>query len=740
MGKKIKIRKKMLSMGFSGSFIQQGYAESIEKGYLIWDLEHNSFQRKYILNDYGFAKINISRGEIWEDRLRNIKFSNDTTKTNVYVQWEDYEENYSLEKEEQIIKFLKDKYGCKKISVNFEEIYKDNKLTSSEKDAKSLIEKDFFELLEEYIKENEDNFDCDEELLREVLALARQIDSELEIEPSQREYDGISWYIQSMVICNIFSYGDTPQKFDFIKLRGLTGIFGGNYTGKTNFIKALVWGLFQNILEGGDAKKLVNFFTEKDKAYVNIYLNIGGINYRILRSVRNYPMKNGEIKTTYDVKYQLYKDDEWIDEINDKKTNDKRAVKELIINSIGTASDFSKINLQSENGKDNYLNADQQSKNSVIKKYLGLQDHSDRHDYGKKYFNEITKDQKRLGDINEIQNELKIIRDKLKIDESNLFKLENEKEEKIEIIDEINDKIVSLSSTLEKTEPLQESDSQIARVVLEERREKFAGEKARYIDFEKWLSNNFKRELSENIQESLEELDNQLIIKSLYFAKQKTVYEKIDLWLKENPVKEEYETGKWEKILEELKNDKINLENQVVLFKGEKCPTCGHTTKKSDPEKEKDCLLQIDKLEKNIKKYQINIKGAKENKLHNLDVERKKMEIERLKSSLVILKTEKEEVGRKIDFINGSKGIIDHNKLVDQKSEQFDKSRKTLEGHKQFIDQQKELLEKIKENKEKEQKNVSIRKLIGQEKEILTEEKTARQNIDRQIVDVNGEA
>src|SRR5690554_2569424 len=98
MGNKIKIRRKSPTAGYSGSLIQQNFGESMDKGYLIWDTTDNSHERRIIPNDYGFAKIDIAKGEDFEERLEYIKFSNNKKKTKLYITWEDFEENYSVEK------------------------------------------------------------------------------------------------------------------------------------------------------------------------------------------------------------------------------------------------------------------------------------------------------------------------------------------------------------------------------------------------------------------------------------------------------------------------------------------------------------------------------------------------------------------------------------------------------------------------------------------------------------------
>jgi hypothetical protein len=65
MGNKIKIRKKIESAAYASSLIQQNFGESIEKGYLVWDIDTCEHTRRFILNDYGYCKLNIYKGEIW---------------------------------------------------------------------------------------------------------------------------------------------------------------------------------------------------------------------------------------------------------------------------------------------------------------------------------------------------------------------------------------------------------------------------------------------------------------------------------------------------------------------------------------------------------------------------------------------------------------------------------------------------------------------------------------------------
>ena len=741
---KIKITRKVNSAAYSGSLIQQSYGEDIHKGYIMWDLNTNEYKRKLIANDFGFAKIRISQGEIWEERLQSIRFSNDKKKTKVYVEWQDFEENYSLEKENQIIKYIKSHYGCDTVTVDFKELFKDNALNIEDEQTDVIIEKNVDELIRSWIEENDQNHDIEQEFVEELVDLSKKIDSDLEISPI-RSYNNVSWYVQTMEVCNIYSYGTKPIVFDFEKLKGLTGVFGQNYSGKTNFIKAMVWGLFQHILGGGESKKIVNIYTDSDKAYVNIYLNIGGVNYRIFRMIRNFQGKDGEIKVEYKVSYQVEtidpetKQKVWVDEVNDKKTNDKKAVKDLIIDSIGTASDFTKVNLQSENGKDNYLNTDQPGKNDVISKYLGLQPYQDRYDYAKKKFNEIVKEQKKLGNSNEVQTEVQNLTDKLTQDRDNYTKLEQEKKEKQEIIDSINNKIINLNALLEKVEVLRESSVSVVNSKIEIKREDFKNRKDQYISVEKWLSENFRKEIPEEIKESKVSLESSLKSKNIELT---DCIEKVrvgELWIKENPKKIEGDVSVMENLLSDKKTQLAQLNHRLPSLQGKTCPTCGTCTKEADPEQEKECLKLISEIKVEIENISQKIQVEKDVAKHNINFDKALNKVDGLKNTKTALESEIKELSRKIDVLDKSKDLIDHNKIFDANQVEFKRLRTELETIKKEIDEYKELIVKIEANQEKIKKNKSVEELLETERENIRQEKIFYQNIDRDSTNVFAE-
>ena len=114
--------------------------------------------------------------------------------------------------------------------------------------------------------------------------------------------------------------------------RDIIGLeFGENYNGKSNVIKAIVWGLYKEILGGGDPKYLVNIYTDSNQGYVKLYLTIDDKKYLIHRTVKTTKHKDGKISNSYGIKYQSlefeYDEEVNMDGYSEKKP--KRSVKKV---------------------------------------------------------------------------------------------------------------------------------------------------------------------------------------------------------------------------------------------------------------------------------------------------------------------------------------------------------------------------------------------------------------------------
>lgn len=724
------------SMAYPGSLIQQNFGESIDKGYLLWDVENKSHIRKFIPNDYGFAKLTIAKGERFEDRIEHINFSNNKKKTKVNIVWEDYEENFSQEKENQIAKLVKDKYGCEIVKVQFEALAKN---VYVDEESTEEVYKESEQYLREFLEEGD--YDCAPEDIKELIEFHRETNEKLEI--SEEQTQGASWFLEKIEISNIFSFPIKPVTIDFEALTGIIGVFGENYNGKSNFIKAMIWGLYEEILNGGNARYITNLYTDSNRGYVKIWLSIDGQKYFIERTVTTKTQRDGSTKNSYSIEYkkiQFEYDEEgnldnekWKDEESDEKTREKDEIKNLIIKSIGTFDDFTKTTLQTQGGKDDYLQMSQQPKNSLIAKYLNLSNYSLRYDFRNETFKDIKKKQKELGDKIDIEFKIKELESskdgKQKEYENVLFEKDkaNASKEKVESL------ILELTKKLEKVDIVSISDEETVNNYIAKYKEDIEKIVPEIKELEKWLSENFKRELPYDDSITLEKLEESLARMNSNLESDTEELKKLKSWIIDNPTKEEKDNVQLELDIDNLKISISKLEALIETYRGKKCPTCGTIHQKADHVKEEECLDEIKMKKELLQHKQKLVKENNEAKTHNTKVETTKEKIALFVKSVEDKNDKIFELTEKINIVIKSKDIVSHNSNVEEKSKRLTSIKGKLELSNREIQKLEDNLEKLKANKSKVENNKKVQEEIDEQTEMMKGYKLTVYNLDKII-------
>jgi len=727
------------TVAYAGSLIQQNFGESIDKGYLLWDLDNCTHERKFVLNDYGFAKIDIAKGEDVDERIEYVKFSNNKRKTKVYITWEDYEENYSIEKENQIKRLVRDKYGCESVRVEFVEIIRDVAELQEDEEQEQVFE----DLFKEWIEDGD--FEVDDDLMKELMEFARHVDETLEINESSSRHMS-DWDLNSIEISNILSFDKKPLKIDFDKVGGLTGIFGKNFNGKSNVIKAIVWGLYEEMLGGNrsTSKYLVNIYTDSDTGYVKIFLTINGEKYRIYRKITTKKGKNS-FGIKYDKLAKEYDDDgnvvgeKWSPEISDKKTMEKKEVKSIVLDAIGTFDDFTKTSLQAQGGKGDYINQQQQPKNALISRFLGLEPYKDRHEYGKTFFNDVKRKQKDLGNAIEIENKIKEIDSEIKEKKEELKSFEEEKDMMLIKQNDTNDEIIELNKKIDKVEDPGITDRDAAVKKIESIKESIESDKVVIGNLEKWLDKNFKKELPFDKGVSISSLKSQLS------EQQKTVNgleNKIRTkkdWLNTNPKNSELEVSNFEDQIKELKGEITNLNAKLPTYQGKCCPTCGHVEHKPDPEKEVECLEEIEMKQGLVDYKERRIKENDAIIAHNTTVDNEKNQLDIAEESISVKRESLKILKDKINLIENSQDIIDHNNEVDINSKKLSTKNKEVSANEKLISDLEAKISKFDENIGKIKRNKEIQEQVDEKTRVYKSYKLTVFNLDKNINKCYGE-
>jgi len=699
------------NISYSGSLIQQDFSESLEKGYLIWDLNTNKFDFHKVDNNYGFSKIHIYKGELAEERILDLQLSKNPKKTKVNIVWEDFHENYSVEKEKQIERLVKTNFGCENVSVDFKQISKEEELESIEVDDDidySNID-EFETLLQEFVENSE--YDNEEE----VIDLAKKIDKDL----NYNKQKGKKWHLNKMVVSNLFSFSEKEVEFDFDKLNGVVGIFGKNGNGKSNIIKVLVWILYKKILEGGDSHRLVNMYTNEESGMGRVYITIDSEQYFIERSVKVKTKRNGTPDVSYGVQYKKLAGSKWKNVDSEKSATEKKERSNIIIQSLGTFEDFTKVVLQSQSGEGNYLRMSQQPKNNLINKYLGLEIFRDRYDYAKKIYNDISAKQKVLGDSKVYEELVKEENEKIKENEKIIENSEKDKKTFESKIDKLDDKIIELTKELVKVQETKFETVVLAKEAIESQKNINSKTEKEILELESFLNSNFKKELPVNSNLNIFDIESKLVTTKSQFDKEKLDYIKIDNWIKENSKKQEIDSDALNKKVSEIEQAISKLRDKLDISKGKKCPTCGNVEQAPNLEIQQKCEVDIQRGENVLRENKEQLILAKKIYEHNNYYDKQEILLGQLKNSLESNKNVLESLKKDLELAKSLDEIKKQNKIIEEKSITLNTLRKrVIEGENNISDINKEI-KLIESNESSIKKNKKINddiKLIENEK------------------------
>lgn len=737
MSNKIKLKKKSSTACYSGSLLQQNFGESINKGYVVWDTKNNEFLRRFILNDYGFCKIHISQGESLDDRINNMQFSNDKKKTKVHVIIQDYEENYSAEKEVQIKQLIKDKHGCETVNVFFEEIKKE-KGGSVDETYENYNESNFEELLKSFVKENSPSSSKSE--IEEVLQLAKGIDDALEISNEKRITR--HWSLDGMEVSNIYSFPEKPYFVDFSKYEGVLGVFGENFSGKSNLVRALIFGLFQVELgkKGRSSGNLINIYTKKNTGYVTISITINDEKYKIHREVKTSIDKTGKISNSFPVKYSKYVHDSktnsyvWKEEESDEKTTENKEIKKQISDAIGTFDEFSKISLHLQTGEGDFIKEEQQPKNDLIRKFMGLDLFDERYDYANETFKEIKKKQKELGELEAVTNDIRNISIEITSFNESIDKLSSEKIEFEECVLNLDSKKTELLSSIEKIELVEiESVEKIDEFLFSEKNQ-LDIENKNLKNVNDWLSKNFKKEIPDGAGESIDLIEKSITSLLETFKQEKLKYINVENWLKTNSKYSSVEDPtELNAQLSKFNKELIEYNNQLSINKGENCPTCGSITRQANFSLIEQFTNLINDTKSKISNIELRLNQVYEQQNHNNNYDINVHVLENLKNSLIVSKNKIEELKNKKILVESSSEIIKHNQLVESNTMILSNLSESILARNKRIDNLNEMKNKNVVNKERQIKNISLRKEIESIDSDLYQTRISIKNSDSQI-------
>ena len=345
---------------YAGSTVQQNFGESLDKGYLLWDIEgKDTFTNRHIAfdNPKPFITLeltkagNLPRKKPPEGaRLRIVS-----------------DENVTLDKVRKAVDIVKYKY--KPESVTYLNRAAGKQITVQA--PKGLKKQDLRDLktqetlMQEYLKE----YDVTDEVMTKVYELNKKYN--VQIEEDEDVLRNVHWSLQSLEWDNLFNYGD-GNSVDFTKLEGIVGIFGKNYSGKSSIVDTLLYSLYNSTSKS--IRKNLNIINQnRDDCRAAATIKIDDNEYVVERVSEKYTKRLKGVETLEaSTDLEFYRKD-LTGNVEGLNGTSRQDTDKNVRKYFGTLNDFLMTSMASQLDSLSFINEGSTKRKEFLAKFLDLQ-------------------------------------------------------------------------------------------------------------------------------------------------------------------------------------------------------------------------------------------------------------------------------------------------------------------------------------------------------------------------------
>lgn len=407
---------------YAGSLIQQNFGEDYQgHGYVLWDIDNRDSKFINLDSDYGFHTLYIENNklQLYDD------FDKITSKSRVRIKIN----NSDKVTVQDIISRVKQKFKVDDISIiNTKPV--SNKKVSDIKILESNISDIGYQnsLIVEYLEQT--GTFVDSSMQNAIFDINKETNNNIVL---KNLHSNVLWIPKRFEFSNMFSYGEN-NVIDFTTLKGITGLFGQNATGKSALLDALCFCLFDKTSRAYKAEQVLN--TRKEKFKCKLEFEVDGKSYFIEKIGYNYK-KPGELpKIKVDINFWTIDDDGTIKFLNG---DERRGTNQIIQEYVGSYDDFIITNLAMQESSANFINKSQSERKELLARFLNLEIFDLLYKNANEAFkdivvsiknleklalnDELLKNQSKLKELNSDLIRHNFIESELEADESKLLKL-----------------------------------------------------------------------------------------------------------------------------------------------------------------------------------------------------------------------------------------------------------------------------------------------------------------------------
>ena len=345
---------------YAGSTVQQNFGESINKGFLMWNIRDRfdwDCQHVSITNPRPFITVDLTAtGQVPNTivpkgcRLR-IRASANISPMKLKAACDYCQKKWSP----YSVSFVNN--GTKNSSTT--------SLLGKAVGAENLRD---ITIQEKYIREYCKELDMTAEVMEKILELNKKYNQT--VEESEEISRNVIWKIKEIEWDNLFNYGE-KNRVNFEKLSGLVGIFGKNYSGKSSIIDSVLYSLF-NTTSKGERKNVHIINQNKDFAKCKIKLEAGHDSFQITRNLNKYTKKS-KGKETYEAKVDLDFTKTTGGVYESKNGTTRNETDANIRKHFGTIDDFLLTSMASQMDSMSFIREGSTKRKEIIAKFLDLQ-------------------------------------------------------------------------------------------------------------------------------------------------------------------------------------------------------------------------------------------------------------------------------------------------------------------------------------------------------------------------------
>ena len=346
-----------VKVAYAGSLIQQNFGEEIEKGFLLWDLNLNKSFFIQVANEWGFKTFRLDEDAI--NTIDNIEFD---LPAKPYVRILLSSDDYNVTTAKHIESVIKNKYKPEGlfIEVDVQQAIDDLSLTETPENVTDL--KSQQDLLRQYFAKRPT---VSEQEIDEILSIHKDFYDTC----STEEYDtykGRKWVIHKVIFDNVFSYG-VNNVINFDKLKGLTGIFSSNASGKSSILYTILQGFFNNSDRTGGRNVADVIHKNRDEGFIEIEFSVDDKRYvierRFKRNKRNPSRANNKVEL-----FQVIQGSR----VNISGEANVRETETAIRNLLGSYEEHTMTTFSQQFDVTRFIDHGQTNRKDLLARFLGL--------------------------------------------------------------------------------------------------------------------------------------------------------------------------------------------------------------------------------------------------------------------------------------------------------------------------------------------------------------------------------